>query len=161
MYAVPSERYEVDPELAKALEIIFILHLDHEQNASTSTVRTAGQCGLCGAAWLGLAWLGLGSSAGLQLSRHAVEDAAEACRHIHRSLPLVRPSFRKPWCLTCPLLGCPPSRLPLQAPPRPTPSRAWPAALPRCGDPPTAAPTRRCSRWDHCAGPRLHLGPVT
>jgi citrate synthase len=39
---VPSERYEVDPELAKALEIIFILHLDHEQNASTSTVRTAG-----------------------------------------------------------------------------------------------------------------------
>lgn len=40
--AVPSERYEVDPELAKALEIIFILHLDHEQNASTSTVRTAG-----------------------------------------------------------------------------------------------------------------------
>ncbi|PRW59347.1 citrate (Si)-synthase [Chlorella sorokiniana] len=42
MFAVPSERYEVDPELAKALEIIFILHLDHEQNASTSTVRTAG-----------------------------------------------------------------------------------------------------------------------
>lgn len=39
---MPSERYEVDPELAKALEIIFILHLDHEQNASTSTVRTAG-----------------------------------------------------------------------------------------------------------------------
>ncbi|GAB4816822.1 hypothetical protein N2152v2_003868 [Parachlorella kessleri] len=42
MFAVPCERYEVDPELAKALEIIFILHLDHEQNASTSTVRTAG-----------------------------------------------------------------------------------------------------------------------
>ena len=41
--AVPSERYEVDPELAKALEIIFIVHLDHEQNASTSTVRTAGE----------------------------------------------------------------------------------------------------------------------
>ncbi len=33
----------MDPELAKALEIIFILHLDHEQNASTSTVRTAGE----------------------------------------------------------------------------------------------------------------------
>ncbi|KAL4521631.1 hypothetical protein Ndes2437B_g07799 [Nannochloris sp. 'desiccata'] len=42
MFAVPSERYEVDPELARALEIVFILHLDHEQNASTSTVRTAG-----------------------------------------------------------------------------------------------------------------------
>lgn len=53
IYAVPSERYEVDPELAKALEIIFILHLDHEQNASTSTVRTAGECGQ---ALRGLAW---------------------------------------------------------------------------------------------------------
>jgi len=42
MFAVPSAKYEVDPELARALEIIFILHLDHEQNASTSTVRTAG-----------------------------------------------------------------------------------------------------------------------
>jgi citrate synthase len=40
--AVPCERYEVDPELARALEIIMVLHLDHEQNASTSTVRTAG-----------------------------------------------------------------------------------------------------------------------
>lgn len=42
MNAVPSQRYEVDIQLARALEIIFILHLDHEQNASTSTVRTAG-----------------------------------------------------------------------------------------------------------------------
>lgn len=39
-----------------------------------------------------------------------------------------------------------PPLLPMQAPPRPTPSRAWPAALPRCGAPPTAAPTRPCSR---------------
>jgi hypothetical protein len=38
----PQTQYEVDPDLARALEIIFILHLDHEQNASTSTVRTAG-----------------------------------------------------------------------------------------------------------------------
>lgn len=42
MFAVPCEKYDVDPELARALEIIFILHLDHEQNASTTTVRTAG-----------------------------------------------------------------------------------------------------------------------
>lgn len=42
MFAVPCEKYEVDPEAAKALELIFILHLDHEQNASTTTVRTAG-----------------------------------------------------------------------------------------------------------------------
>lgn len=42
MFAVPTERYEVDPLLARALEVIMIVHMDHEQNASTSTVRTAG-----------------------------------------------------------------------------------------------------------------------
>jgi citrate synthase len=42
MFSTPCERYEVDAELAAALETIFVLHLDHEQNASTSTVRTAG-----------------------------------------------------------------------------------------------------------------------
>mmetsp|Transcript_45567 Transcript_45567/g.145029 ORF Transcript_45567/g.145029 Transcript_45567/m.145029 type:complete len:473 (-) Transcript_45567:824-2242(-) len=42
MFAVPSEPYTVDPVLARALEVIIILHMDHEQNASTSTVRTAG-----------------------------------------------------------------------------------------------------------------------
>ncbi|KAK9804626.1 hypothetical protein WJX73_000854 [Symbiochloris irregularis] len=42
MFAVPTERYEVDPVLERAMEVILILHMDHEQNASTSTVRTAG-----------------------------------------------------------------------------------------------------------------------
>ena len=42
MFSVPTERYEVDPVLSRALEIILILHMDHEQNASTSTVRVAG-----------------------------------------------------------------------------------------------------------------------
>lgn len=41
-FAVPSEEYVVDPVRAKALELFIILHMDHEQNASTSTVRTAG-----------------------------------------------------------------------------------------------------------------------
>ena len=44
MFSVPTERYDVDPVLSRALEIILILHMDHEQNASTSTVRVAGQC---------------------------------------------------------------------------------------------------------------------
>ncbi len=44
-YAVPCEEYKVDPVLAKALDKIFILHADHEQNASTSTVRLAGSSG--------------------------------------------------------------------------------------------------------------------
>ena len=42
MFAMPSEKYEVNPLLAKALDVILILHADHEQNASTSTVRLAG-----------------------------------------------------------------------------------------------------------------------
>jgi citrate synthase len=45
MNAVPAEPYHVSPVLAKALERILILHADHEQNASTSTVRLAGSTG--------------------------------------------------------------------------------------------------------------------
>jgi citrate synthase len=45
MFAVPSESYEVDPIAAKALDLLFILHADHEQNASTSTVRLVGSTG--------------------------------------------------------------------------------------------------------------------
>ena len=42
MFAVPTEDYEVNPVLARAIDRILILHADHEQNASTSTVRLAG-----------------------------------------------------------------------------------------------------------------------
>lgn len=42
MFAVPTEDYEIDALMAKALDVILILHADHEQNASTSTVRLAG-----------------------------------------------------------------------------------------------------------------------
>ncbi|MDX1453665.1 MAG: citrate synthase, partial [Oleiphilaceae bacterium] len=45
LFAVPAEEYEVDPIAAKALDVLFILHADHEQNASTSTVRMAGSTG--------------------------------------------------------------------------------------------------------------------
>jgi len=44
-YAVPCEPYKVNPVLARAMDKIFILHADHEQNASTSTVRLAGSSG--------------------------------------------------------------------------------------------------------------------
>ncbi len=44
-YAVPCEEYKVNPVLARAMDRIFILHADHEQNASTSTVRLAGSSG--------------------------------------------------------------------------------------------------------------------
>ena len=42
MFAVPSEGYEVDAKVAEALDLLLILHADHEQNASTSTVRLVG-----------------------------------------------------------------------------------------------------------------------
>jgi citrate synthase len=44
-FAVPCEEYKVNPVLARAMDLIFILHADHEQNASTSTVRMAGSSG--------------------------------------------------------------------------------------------------------------------
>ncbi|CAG7593019.1 MAG: citrate synthase [Candidatus Midichloria sp.] len=45
MFAVPAEKYKVNPVMAGALNKLFILHADHEQNASTSTVRLSGSSG--------------------------------------------------------------------------------------------------------------------
>ena len=59
-FAVPAEDYAVNPVLAKAMDRIFILHADHEQNASTSTVRLAGSSGAnpfaCIAAGIACLW---------------------------------------------------------------------------------------------------------
>ncbi len=41
-FGLPAEPYEIDPDVAKALDLLFILHADHEQNCSTSTVRLVG-----------------------------------------------------------------------------------------------------------------------
>ncbi len=60
MFAVPSEDYKVNPVLVRALDRILILHADHEQNASTSTVRLAGSSGAnpfaCIAAGIACLW---------------------------------------------------------------------------------------------------------
>ena len=60
MFGVPCEEYKVNPILAKAMNRIFILHTDHEQNASTSTVRLAGSSGAnpfaCIAAGIAALW---------------------------------------------------------------------------------------------------------
>ena len=59
-FGVPAEKYEVNPVVEKALDRIFILHADHEQNASTSTVRLAGSSGAnpfaCIAAGIACLW---------------------------------------------------------------------------------------------------------
>lgn len=60
MFSTPCEPYEPKPVLARALDRIFILHADHEQNASTSTVRLAGSSGAnpyaCVAAGMASLW---------------------------------------------------------------------------------------------------------
>ena len=60
MFATPTEDYEPNPVLAKAFDSILILHADHEQNASTSTVRLAGSSGAnpfaCVAAGIASLW---------------------------------------------------------------------------------------------------------
>ncbi|MEX2008548.1 MAG: citrate synthase, partial [Dongiaceae bacterium] len=59
-FAVPAEEYKVNPVVARAMDRIFILHADHEQNASTSTVRLAGSSGAnpfaCIAAGIACLW---------------------------------------------------------------------------------------------------------
>jgi citrate synthase len=59
-FAVPCEEYKVNPVLARAMDRIFTLHADHEQNASTSTVRLAGSSGAnpfaCVAAGIACLW---------------------------------------------------------------------------------------------------------
>jgi citrate synthase len=59
-FAVPCEEYKVNPVLARAMDRIFTLHADHEQNASTSTVRLAGSSGAnpfaCIAAGIACLW---------------------------------------------------------------------------------------------------------
>jgi citrate synthase len=60
MFAVPAEEYQVNDVLVRALDRIFILHADHEQNASTSTVRLSGSSGAnpfaCIAAGIACLW---------------------------------------------------------------------------------------------------------
>ena len=59
-FGVPAEEYEIHPAIEKAMDRIFILHADHEQNASTSTVRLAGSSGAnpfaCMAAGIACLW---------------------------------------------------------------------------------------------------------
>nr|HQV22768.1 citrate synthase [Agitococcus sp.] len=60
MFGTPCEEYKVNPVIAKAMDRIFVLHADHEQNASTSTVRLTGSTGAnpyaCIAAGIAALW---------------------------------------------------------------------------------------------------------
>ncbi len=60
MFSVPTEEYEISPLAARVIDLLFILHADHEQNASTSTVRLVGSTGAnpyaCVAAGISALW---------------------------------------------------------------------------------------------------------
>ena len=83
-FAVPCEEYKVNPVLARAMDRIFILHADHEQNASTSTVRLAGSSGAnpfaCIAAGIACLWGPAHGGANEAALEHAVSEIGSVDR---------------------------------------------------------------------------------
>jgi citrate synthase len=91
MFAVPAEEYKVNEVLVKAIDRIFILHADHEQNASTSTVRLAGSSGAnpfaCIAAGIACLWgpaHGGANEACLQMLEE-IGDVAQVGKFVNRA----------------------------------------------------------------------------
>jgi citrate synthase len=91
MFGVPCEPYKPHPALARALDRIFLLHADHEQNASTSTVRLAGSTGAnpfaCIAAGIGALWgpaHGGANEAALNML-HEIGDVSQIDKFIARA----------------------------------------------------------------------------
>ncbi len=91
MFAVPSEPYDVNPLEARALDLILMLHADHEQNASTSTVRLAGSSGAdplgCIAAGIASLWGPLHGGANEQVIRmlETIHEPRQIPRYISRA----------------------------------------------------------------------------
>ncbi len=91
MFAVPTEPYVLNPTAVRALELMLILHADHEQNASTSTVRLAGSSGAnpfaCVAGGIATLWgpaHGGANEAVIQMLE-AIDDPGEIPRYITRA----------------------------------------------------------------------------
>lgn len=91
MFGTPCEETKVNPLLARALDRIFILHADHEQNASTSTVRLAGSTGAnpfaCISAGIGALWgpaHGGANEAALNML-HEIGDISQIGKYIARA----------------------------------------------------------------------------
>jgi citrate synthase len=92
MFAVPSEDYEVDPQVAEALDLLLILHADHEQNASTSTVRLVGSthANLYASISAGISALwgplhGGANEAVIRTLEHIVEDGRDVQKWVDRA----------------------------------------------------------------------------
>ncbi len=91
MFGTPCEDYKPNPVLARALDKIFILHADHEQNASTSTVRLAGSTGAnpfaCISAGIGALWGPAhgGANEAVLNMLHEIGDAKNIPKYIERA----------------------------------------------------------------------------
>src|SRR5690606_26618844 len=83
MFATPCEDYKVNDVVERALDRIFILHADHEQNASTSTVRLCGSSGtnLFAVIAAGVGWLwGPAHGGAVEACLEMLEQCADNCR---------------------------------------------------------------------------------
>jgi len=91
MFSVPSEAYNPNPVLVRAMDLIFTLHADHEQNASTSTVRMAGSSGAnpfaCIAAGIAALWGPAhgGANEAVLAMLEEIENVANIPRYIERA----------------------------------------------------------------------------
>jgi len=91
MFSVPSEPYHPNPVLVRAMDLIFTLHADHEQNASTSTVRLAGSSGAnpfaCIAAGIAALWGPAhgGANEAVLAMLEEIGDMANIPRYIERA----------------------------------------------------------------------------
>ncbi|MEH6470095.1 MAG: citrate synthase [Halopseudomonas sp.] len=91
LFAVPGQAYEVNPVVARALDKILILHADHEQNASTSTVRLAGSTGAnpfaAVSAGIGALWGPLhgGANEAVLNMLNQIGDVSQVSKYINRA----------------------------------------------------------------------------
>jgi citrate synthase len=91
MFSVPAEPYQVSPVAARALDLLFILHADHEQNASTSTVRLVGSTGAnpyaCVAAGISALWGPAhgGANEAVLNMLHQIGDVSNVPRFVKRA----------------------------------------------------------------------------
>jgi citrate synthase len=92
MFGVPSEEYEVKPEIAEALDLLLILHADHEQNCSASTVRMVGSAhtNLYASISAGISALwgplhGGANEAVITTLERIVEDGGDVTKYVNRA----------------------------------------------------------------------------
>ena len=145
-FAVPAADYEVDPVTAQALDLLLILHADHEQNASTSTVRLAGSTGTNPVRRdLGRRVGPVGPGARRRERGRARDARGHRHRRQHPEVPRPREGQGRPHAPD----GLRPPRLQELRPAREDHPRDVPQGARRA----SARPTTRCSSW-RCASRR-------